>query len=237
MAHVPTPEQKRFQAAATHRDIDAICSSWPDAQEAAASRGYPTRSPGLRAAPSEVKTDPGDPLHARSMCPAKGGGHTGADLLDEVTRLEPAAPWISDVRRTVRVLLAISAIEARGDSHWTGPVDPSRLRSTLHRTVDDVVEWWVNGTPRLLEHIHALANIARREWPPTPEAGQAIETPEGTVVVGARTDTLAVTCAGCGQQVKGTAEDPVRHLSGDPYHATSCYYRAYRKARRAASKT
>ncbi len=106
----------------------------------------------------------------------------------------------------------------------------------MKRAAEDVVDWWPQNIERLVQHIHVLANTARREWPPMPKVGQTIETPEGPVTVGER-GNQAETCEECGRVIGANAVDPLRRdPDGKTYHKTPCYETVRKRRQRSTGK-
>lgn len=230
----PTTEQKLHQYQAGKRAIDTICEAWPEAQSAAASRGYPTSSPGPRAAAGVVKDT--DALHTRQMPPASAKVATFGDATGNAAlQFDDAAEnWLSEVRGTLGLLLRLSpnhGVWNRGQFH------PPSFHDTLTEALSEVVDWWPRNVERLLAKLQGLANTARREWPSTPETGQKV----GQVVVGQRAD-LSEVCVGCHEVIGGGADDPIRRVDGAPYHLNgsgehgSCWTKARKAAQRARAK-
>lgn len=233
MARIPNPEQKAHQLAAACRDIDTICAAWPDALEAERSRGYGAQSPGPRAAASEVRVDASDPLHVHQMPPANAQGSSFGDPTGNagIAPAGEAAAWLYDARGVLGLLLRSSGTEVWGERKWTGPFNPPAIIQTLKAAVGDVIEFWPTGTDRVLARLHDLANVARREWPPTPKPGTVVPTPDGTVTVGKRGSVIEM-CAECKQVIGGGAADPLRRLDGQPYHLRPCWETARKRKQR-----
>ncbi len=237
----PNQDQRRQQLDALCRALDAICGSWDDAVAARQAWGFPHQSPGPKAAAGIVRADPLDPLHTRSQPAASShasafGDQTGNTAVQD----DPASRWLRDVARYLALLLRMTPSDERIDDaprrgterhpRWNGPFYPPDLRQSLRRAAADVVELWPANCALLFERIHTLANVARREWPPTPPPGKEVD----GVMVGAARDHTGVTCSGCGLYASGDASDPVGRIDGKPYHRKpgpghgACYFAANR---------
>lgn len=230
MAHTPTLEQKQEQAKALVRAIDRICDAWADAEEAAAARGYLTASPGPSEAPAlKSPHDKADPLHARTMSPAKAGHGGGGDggMVAHVSRPDVAGQWLNASRRHLAVLLWFSTAADRGERRWTGPFNPPALRANLKAAATELIDWWPKNVDRLLQKIVSLANFACQEWPATPKAGTTVD---GVKVL--EKGNAVEVCAECHQPAVGGALDPVVRFEGKVFHRKPCYNTAWQRQNR-----
>jgi hypothetical protein len=106
-------------------------------------------------------------------------------------------------------------------TEWAQPA-VNRLASQVDHTggwqARQTVELVLCG--RLVRLSNRASGYARR----TPRKGETL----GGITVGERTN-LVERCAECDNPVFGTSEDPIRRIDGQPMHAKSCYYRAWRR--------
>lgn len=236
MSSAPTAEQKTHQAIAGKKAVAVICGAWDEAIAAVEARGYPTASPGPKAAAGIVKDN--DALHTRTMPPAHTKVATFGDSTGNAAlQFDDAAErWLKEAKAVLKLMVAITPADHRV---WTSAFYPPALQDALTKTLTDLIVWWPKNTHRLLERLQGLANTARREWPDTPATGQSI----GEVVVGERANTAEI-CAGCTKVIGGNAEDPIRRVDGAPYHLLasefpprgSCFDRARKAKQRAGGK-
>lgn len=188
--------------------IDRICLAWPDAIKGAAAVGYPATSGG---------SNSGSGISDRT-------GSTAAHLAD---KSDVAMAWLTKARRVLVILLRASDASGsdwRSTSRWNGEFSPPVLRSTFAAAAQDLSDFSPKGVHKLFNTIVSLGNEAANNWPPTPQKGQTID----GVKVLERTRT-GEECTLCGKYVAGDAVDPIRRLDGKPYHASTCYYQAWRK--------
>ncbi len=211
-------EQRRVQLDALCRAIDAICDACDLAADSAEARGYPQRvSAAVTSAPLPPNDDP-ESMSGRYVV----GDPTG----NAAIRPDVASRWIADARRLLALLLRLSpSVQVNGAFY------PPRLRSALKRAAEEVVSIWPRNVALLFQRIHRLANVARREWPPTPEAGTKV----GAVVVGQRGDESEV-CTECKAPIGANAEDPLARIDGRPYHRRPCYQTVWQRQKRQASR-
>lgn len=110
----------------------------------------------------------------------------------------------------------------------SGPSDPTGNAACGRDGAE--AEGWVRHVQLVLDELLALANQARRLWPPKPKEGETVD----GVKVGERGNTAEV-CVECQKVIGADAADPLRRIDQKPYHAKTCFYRAYRRSRNSAN--
>jgi hypothetical protein len=155
------------------------------------------------------------------------GGEAGSSsedpVLNAALKQDRASRWLVETRR----LMAAWCVSAGVD------FDAARFKPNTHRalileSIETVIKEWPHWTEAALSGLVRLANVAAKEWPPTPRRGDVID----GVTVGERSET-GDTCSSCGRYIAGSAADPVRRIDGAPYHKSPCWETVRKRRRRA----
>ena len=195
------------------RAIDIICTRWPEAVAAHEASAYGTGS---------------------ELSPIGSGG-TSDPTGNRAARGSTADQWL---RQTRQILVWMLSHTPSGITRG-GPFVPSKMTGTLKRCAAELVDWWPTLTLAsgdsvsvgyIFDRLLSLADQALAEWPTTPTPGQEWD----GVKVGGRAVTLEM-CAECEKPIGGGAADPIRRIDGKPFHASSCFFRVWRRSRNSST--
>lgn len=217
----PTMSIRRREGQVLARAIECICEAAPRARESESYRGLTGAYFGILGAPPAKIGDPTDPLHARTIRPAKRVAMPLAQDPTSRTALagSPVEKWL---RRSRGWLVFLAAVEGTK----TLPADVFLGRDVLTSCAITFCERWPRNAERLIDRIHGQANLARKLWPDKPKPGDIVD---GVRVGGPARG--AVRCGLCNGSIFGGVTDPMVRFKGTPYHQRPCYHTVWQRDR------
>lgn len=239
----PSAAQAAEQVARLHTAIDRICDAWELAVEDAASRGWPSSSPGYgeRGYLRRVRIDE----HGNALPPdpddvtPPASDTTG----DAACRPDPASEWLRRAGYLVGQLISLTPAEAPGENRWFTVNDPARhldvpaLRQTAKRAAVDLVELWPIGASSLIGRVVGAGNEAARRWSQLHE-GDTVTVDyawqgDTVIKVGGRYIEVAE-CAECRHPIE--SGHTRRKIDGRQYHERPCWETVRKRRRRQLQK-